>query len=212
MNHTRQLNERRFHDAQASQRAITYARDPARLRFKDRDYLKHAPWIRPAFLQINALANRDVLDLGCGHGMAAVVFARRGANVSACDLSPGYIAEANLRAKANEAIISFTVCAAEQLPYDDNAFDLVWGNAILHHLDLPLAMSEIRRVLRPNGLAVFCEPWDGNPVVRWMRRLRRHTKDEKALAATDVALMQSQFNRVSIKPFQFGRYVVITLR
>src|SRR5437764_10045575 len=32
------------------------------------------------------------------------------------------------------------------------SFDAVWGNAVLHHLDLPTAARELRRVLRPNGV------------------------------------------------------------
>ena len=48
--------------------------------------------------------------------------------------------------------------------------DAVWGNAILHHLDLAKAGRELRRVLAPGGVAVFCEPWGGNPLLAFARR------------------------------------------
>ena len=50
-----------------------------------------AAGVRPARRRCGA---RRALDYGCGHGMAAVVLARAGATVSAFDLSPGYVAEA----------------------------------------------------------------------------------------------------------------------
>jgi len=48
-----------------------------------------------------------VLDYGCGHGMAAVVLARRGARVTAFDLSARYVAEAAARARANGVNVGF---------------------------------------------------------------------------------------------------------
>ena len=70
--------ERQFHDDQARARAATFAADPARLRFSDADYLDHESWVRPAFAKLGDVRGRRVLDYGCGHGMAAVVLARRG--------------------------------------------------------------------------------------------------------------------------------------
>ena len=46
---------------------------------------------------------------------------------------------------------------AEELPFEDESFDLVLGHAVLHHIpDLRRAFSEFRRVLRPGGAIVFC--------------------------------------------------------
>jgi SAM-dependent methyltransferase len=48
------------------------------------------------------------------------------------------------------------VADAEALPFDDEAFDLVFGHAVLHHLpDLDQAWREIHRVLAPGGVALF---------------------------------------------------------
>jgi len=47
---------------------------------------------------------------------------------------------------------------AEELKFADDYFDIVCGGAILHHLDLNKALSEIARVLKPDGKAIFVEP------------------------------------------------------
>jgi SAM-dependent methyltransferase len=207
----RLLNEREYHDTEAASRARTFERDPSRLRLSDSDYLDHASWIRPAMAKLGDVAGKRILDFGCGHGMAAVVLARCGAFVSAFDLSPGYVAEARQRAVANEAIIDFTVGDGHALPYADGSFDAIWGHAILHHLDIAVAAREIRRVLRPGGIAVFCEPWDGNPLVRWLRRWRRHTVDERAISTTEIKLLEHHLMKVVMERFQMGRYVVIAI-
>jgi ubiquinone/menaquinone biosynthesis C-methylase UbiE len=47
-------------------------------------------------------------------------------------------------------------CDAEELPFDDDSFDLVLGHAVLHHLpELRRAFGEFRRVLRPGGVVLF---------------------------------------------------------
>ena len=163
-------SEREFHDRQARRRAATFRRQPEALRFDDDDYLDHETWIRPALRQLGDVRGRRVLDYGCGHGMAAVVLARRGARVTAFDLSPGYLAEARRRARANGVDVAFVQADGQRLPFADASFDRVWGNAVLHHLDLGRAAAELSRVLRPGGLAVFCEPWGENPLLDWARR------------------------------------------
>src|SRR5262249_16949706 len=105
--------ERLFHDRQARQRAEDFAHRPANLCFQDDLYLGHETWIRPAMGQLGDVAGQQILDLGCGHGMAAVVLARRGARVTALDLSFGYLDEARRRAGANGVAISFVQAEGE---------------------------------------------------------------------------------------------------
>src|SRR5690348_2673427 len=157
-------SERTFHDRQARRRR---AGQPDGLQFDDASYLDHESWIRPGFEQLGEVRGLRVLDYACGHGMAAVVLARRGAQVTAFDLSHGYLEEAHARAGANRMTIGFVQAQGERLPFADGAFDRIWGNAVLHHLDLRIAGREIFRVLRPGGRAVFCEPWGENPLLNW---------------------------------------------
>jgi SAM-dependent methyltransferase len=199
--------ERVFHDRQAAERAITFRMEPARLRFENDSYLDHESWVRPALEQLGGVGGRDILDFGCGHGMMATTLARMGARVTGFDLSCGYIREARARASANGACVQFLTADAERLPFADASFDAIWGNAILHHLDLARAALEIRRVLRPGGRAVFCEPWGENPVVSWARARLNHpskrTPTEKPLRHNQLMAVRAIFPDLELRGFQF---------
>ena len=139
--------------------------------------------------------------------MAAAVQARRGACVTAFDLSPGYLSEARQRAGANGLTIDFVRANGELLPFADGCFDRIWGNAILHHLDLRRAGQELFRVLRPGGWAVFCEPWGENPILDWARRRlpysgKERTPDEQPLGRRHVHLLRTIFSQVEVHGYQ----------
>jgi len=199
--------EQAFHDRQARQRLTAFANQPGDLRLDDEAYLNHETWIRPAFAELGKLDGLRALDYGCGHGMAAVVMARRGARVTAFDLSPAYLDEARLRARASDVTVDWVRADAESLPFADGAFDRVWGNAVLHHLDLPVAARELRRVLRPGGIAVFCEPWDENPLLQWARVLlpypgKERTAGEQPLGRRHLHHLRRVFADVRVSGFQ----------
>ena len=198
--------EQAFHDLQAGARGPSFP-DPGALRFSDDAYLDHETWIRPAVDRLGSLAGLRVLDYGCGHGMAAVVLARRGGRVTAFDLSAGYLAEARRRARANGVAVHFLQADGERLPFADGSFDRVWGNAVLHHLDLCKAVRELRRVLAPGGLAVFCEPWGENPLLSWARRrlpypAKGRTPDETPLRRRHLPILRATFPRLQVEGCQ----------
>ncbi len=87
-----------------------------------------------------------VLDLGCGYGAYVPHLKARGAEVIAVDLSMGMLAEA--RAKGAPL-----VCAdAQSLALVSGAFDAVVAPHMLYHVpDVPSAVRELRRVVRPGG-------------------------------------------------------------
>jgi len=206
MSETRLRNERLFHDQQASERArVLHANDYT---FDDESYLRHESWIADAMEALAPLNGMRVLDLGCGHGMASVVMARRGASVVACDLSLGYLREARTRADANGVSTQPIVCNGERLPFADASFDRVWGNAILHHLDLSHATRELHRVLAPGGVGVFCEPWGGNRWLNWARQRlhypgKQRTADETPFRPCDLACIRAVFPSMRVQGYQF---------
>ncbi len=200
-------SEIRFHDGQARERAAWFGSRCEKLRFHDDAYLNHETWIRPAFDRLGSLDGLDVLDYGCGHGMASVVLARRGGRVTAFDLSGGYVAEARARADANGVAVDSVQADGERLPFADACFDRVWGNAVLHHLDLRRAASELKRVLRPGGRAVFCEPWGENPLLEWARRYlpyagKQRTPHEEPFRSMHIAQLRAIFPQVETRGFQ----------
>jgi SAM-dependent methyltransferase len=200
-------SERTFHDRQACERRVTFSRCPNELCFDDDSYLDHETWIRPAFALLGEVHGLHVLDYGCGHGMAAVVLARRGARVTALDLSSGYLAEASCRAAANGVLLDYVQADGERLPFADGSFDRIWGNAILHHLDVTRAGRELRRVLRPGGVAVCCEPWGENPILNLARRWlpgtgRERTPDEHPLRQRQVRVLERFFPQVEMHGYQ----------
>lgn len=200
--------EQLFHDAQARRRAEHFAAFPQALVVNDVAYLSHESWIAPAMAQLGDVRGLRLLDLGCGHGMASVVLAWRGARVTACDLSAGYLAEVAARAEANRVAIERVQLDGDRLPFADGSFDRIWGNAILHHLDVNRAGREIHRVLTPGGIAVLCEPWGENPFLNASRRLlpypgKHRTPDEQPLRRRDVDTLAAIFPRVEQRGFQF---------
>jgi ubiquinone/menaquinone biosynthesis C-methylase UbiE len=135
-------------------------------------------------------AGRHVLDYGCGQGRDAITLVRRGAtHVTGFDLSEHEVQAA--RQAAEQAGVadrtSFTVADAHATPFDDDAFDLVIGNSILHHLDVAVALREIRRILRPGGMAAFVEPLAANPILRLGRAVTpgARTDDEHPFTEAD---------------------------
>ncbi len=197
----RLLEERLFHDQQADGRADRF-RAPESLRFDEDDYLDHETWIRPGIARLGGVAGLDVLELGCGHAMASVVLARRGARVTAVDLSGRYLVEAGRRAEANGVALRLAQADGERLPFPDGAFDRVWGNAILHHLDLDRAADELVRLLRPGGIAVFCEPLGDNRLLEWARQRlpypgKARTRDEKPLRFAQLETLRKRFPRMT---------------
>jgi demethylmenaquinone methyltransferase/2-methoxy-6-polyprenyl-1,4-benzoquinol methylase len=109
------------------------------------------------------------LDLATGTGDIAFALAERGARVVGLDLTPRMIVLARGKRPPNEANPSFLVGDMLALPFPERAFDLVTtGYGLRNVPDLPAAIDEIRRVLKPGGRVLsldFNRPQ--NAVVRW---------------------------------------------
>lgn len=117
------------------------------------------------------LTDRRVLEYGCGLGEISVLLARSGARVSTFDISEMSVAVAQRRAEINGCAdrIEFTVAAGEDIPYPDESFDIAFGKAILHHLDVAQGARHLARVVKPGGKAAFVEPMGMNPILNLVR-------------------------------------------
>jgi len=90
---------------------------------------------------------------------------------------------------------NFRKMDAHELEFEDGSFDMVFGTAILHHLEFARGMREIYRVLRKGGKIVFVEPLRHNPVARLVRWLTPHarTADELPLGRPELRLIGRNF-------------------
>ena len=127
----------------------------------------------------------DVLEFGCARGDKSLRWARAGARIKGIDISGKAVEAANERARAERLPAEFYTMDAEALELLDASFDVVFGEGILHHLDLKKACGEIARVLRAprRGRAIFVEPLGHNPVINLYRKLtpNMRTVDEHPL-------------------------------
>jgi len=97
-----------------------------------------------------------VLDVGCGTGNAALIAARRGADVLAIDPSPRLLSVADRRAREEGLTLKTAVAEAARLPVDDASFDVVLSVfAVIFAPDAEAAAAEMMRVVRPTGRIVL---------------------------------------------------------
>lgn len=116
--------------------------------------------------------------------------ARRGLHVVAVDLSLTPIIQARKLVNDHHmgARVFFIQANAEEMPFVAHSFRVVHGKAILHHLNLGMASRELKRILRPNGRAVFSEPLHHHPLFRLARQLtpQLRTRDEHPLPLKEL--------------------------
>jgi ubiquinone/menaquinone biosynthesis C-methylase UbiE len=116
------------------------------------------PWIMERIEREAAILNgRHLLEVGCGMGYDSLEFLRRDVRVTATDLTPNAV-ELTRRHFEIEGVQAEDVRTANalNLPFEDNTFDAVWANGVLHATgDTARAVQETRRVLRPGGRAII---------------------------------------------------------
>lgn len=111
----------------------------------------------PAMLDaIGPPAGSAVLDAGCGEGYLSRILARSGAIVTGVDSSTKLIEAARTQNLTDKLPISFDIANADELPYQDNMFDLVVCNHLINDLHDPgKAISEFARILRSGGRLII---------------------------------------------------------
>jgi SAM-dependent methyltransferase len=98
------------------------------------------------------------LEIGAGTGYFSLNLLQAGivADATCTDISPGMVATLGRNAERLGLDVRAARADAEALPFADQAFDLVLGHAVLHHLpNLRRAFAEFHRVLRPGGRIAF---------------------------------------------------------
>lgn len=107
-----------------------------------------------------------ILDVGCGTGLASGPLVDNDFNVVGVDPSEPMLAHAKRRYPEAQWVAGI----AEKLPFDDASFDAAISAQAIHRVDRAVAIAEIRRVLKPNGLvAIWWKHLMGDDTVKIMR-------------------------------------------
>ena len=110
-----------------------------------------------AFLLPHLRAGMNVLDAGCGPGSITLGLAAAVApgKVVGIDIQPSQVEQARaLAVQRGVTNVRFEAGNVYELPFPDGSFDAAFANSVLEHLREPVrALAELRRVLRPGGIA-----------------------------------------------------------
>jgi ubiquinone/menaquinone biosynthesis C-methylase UbiE len=147
-----------------------------------------AEWLSPA-------AGARVLDVGCGPGHLARLFARRGCRVTGVDrgrrllrLARRWPSQASEGATSS---IEFHRAPAERLPFPDNSFDLATASTVVYFVAKPAAvMREMVRVTRPGGIVATLDPhasMDRRSIRDYCERSRLGLQDTRKLLTWAIA-------------------------
>ncbi len=148
---------------------------------------EYAAWLHDS-LGYRDTAGLDVLDVGNGQGIDLYHYGAAGARTTGIDLTPRHceLAREHLAAMGLEAEV--VNGDAERMPFDDASFDRVSSNGVLHHTpDLPAALREVRRVLRPGGEARIIV-YNRSSLHYWLNQvllqgiIRRQLFEERSMA------------------------------
>jgi SAM-dependent methyltransferase len=166
-------------------------------------YLALQDWYSDYLRLVMHWPSRHVLELGSGVECLALQIDHADFAFDSIDISEEAISYAKSHARLPQA--RFSVDDAHHTRFPAGNFDLVIGRGILHHLDIPLACAEIKRVLQPGGKIVFGEPLDCNVLINLYRKLtpKIRSQDERPLSTEALALLRSHFGKLDITYYGF---------
>jgi SAM-dependent methyltransferase len=203
---SKQAREREFHNAAFS--------DNRRDRMVRAYGILHDSLIfYESFIREHARGAR-MLEFGCGKTAMGSRLGGEAREIVGIDISDVAVKEAADRAAAIGLSARYQVMDAERLEFPDASFELICSAAILHHLDLHKAYSEIARTLTANGHAIFMEPLAYNPAINLYRRMTPHlrTPDEHPLTMADLKLASTYFDYVDVRYYSLTTLAAIPFR
>lgn len=148
-----------------------------------------------------------ILEFGCGTGVFTQELLSAGYQVVSFDISFDLARKVVQKHGAARILIADAEC----LPFADASFEAVFGVSVLHHLDLEVALGQIKRVLKKDGVLVFSEPNMVNPQIfiqkniGWLKRLMGDTPTETAFSRWRMKrkLVEAGFGDILVRPFEF---------
>ena len=153
-----------------------------------------------AFYLLGDVRGKTVLDFGCGSGENLLPLVKRGARVIGLDISPDLIALARQRLDKAGLDATVTVGTAYETGLPDESVDVIFSIALIHHLDIPSLLREMRRILKKTGRVIIQEP------IRFSKgyeRLRRMLPAQEDISEYEHPLTREEFTAVC-EPFKSG--------
>jgi SAM-dependent methyltransferase len=171
----------------------------------DRFMGRYSAPLAPRFADFaGVVAGQRVVDVGCGPGaLTAELVGRLGADaVSAVDPSESFVEAA----RARHPDVGVQQAAAEELPFEDQAFDAALAQLVVHFMADPVAgLREMARVTRTDGIVAACV-WDhaggrGPLSVFWdaARELDPEVHDESQLAGARQGHLTELFEAAGLR-------------
>jgi len=157
-----------------------------------------APENKHILKSIGKVRGKRVLELGCGAGEPSLYFAKKGAIVTATDLSTGMLGVVRKLARINKVKVKTVQCRSDKLPFKSGSFDVVYASNLMHHVEHEPTLRESLRVLKKGGLFVSYDPLAHNPIINIYRRIATEvrTKDETPIKMSDLKTFRSMFSDV----------------
>lgn len=121
----------------------------------ERERYETEPYLRD-FARFERGRGKKLLEIGIGAGTDFVNWVRSGAIATGIDLTEQGTRLAKERLALESLSAEIKVADAEQLPFDDNTFEIVYSYGVLHHSpNTARAIKEVHRVLQPGGTALI---------------------------------------------------------
>jgi SAM-dependent methyltransferase len=142
------------------------------------------------------------LDVGCGLGLLHPYLEGAFDRLDGCDVSQ----ESILRASQDNPHVAYRACTTPSLPYDNGAFDLAFASCVVHHVPPASRLDffrEMRRVVRPGGVACIIEHNPYNPLTRLAVFRCPFDQDAVLLSAAKAAFLFQQAGFRNIRSEHF---------
>jgi len=117
----------------------------------------------------------QLLEIGSGIGVHTFCLLKTGAQVTASDISPSSLRVLEQSLSSEGVNLATQVADMEDLPFQDNSFDVIASAGSLSYGDPSKVDHEILRVLKPNGIFICVDSLNHNPIYRinrWIHYLR----------------------------------------
>lgn len=156
-------------------------------------------------LNYKFVKDHKILDIGCGDGGDAIIFQKK-------YKLDTYANDIFKHENFKKLTVKFKKAGIYKIPYKDNSFDYIFLHDVLHHIDEPeqrlkrhlLALKELRRVCKENGVIIIVEANRYNPL--FYPHMVRINKHDHFTQSYFKKLMKSIFPSVTFKFFECHVY------